>query len=1086
VVAAPPAGTDGSTTKPLVCAACGCENQRDARYCRSCGAELSAAPSIEDARKVVTVVFSDLADSTAIGHALDPESLRRLMGRYYQEMRVVLERHGARVEKFIGDAVMAVFGVPIAHEDDALRASRAAVEMRTALERLNAEFEREWGVTLQARTGIHTGEVVAGGRRGERSFLVGDAVNVAARLEQAAAAGEILVSRETQRLVSRAAATEAVGDVALKGKPDPISAYRLLDVAPGAPGWTRRLDSRLVGRQPELGSLERILGEVQATSSSALVTMVGVAGVGKSRVTAEFLRTVEGRATVVEGRCLPYGEGITFWPIAEVLRDAAGVSDLDSAEDAGTKIGSLLDGDPEGRRIARRLAPLLGATDSAATIQETFWAVRKLFEHLAAERPLVVVFDDIQWGESTFLDLLEYAADWIRTAPVMILCQARPEVFEARPGWAMTRPNSTLIQLEGLTDAETTELIENLVGPAASVSDARARLAETAEGNPLFVEETLRMLVDDGLLRRLDSGWTVEGDLSAVTIPPTIQALLMARLDRLEDEERVVLERAAVVGRVFWWNAVSELCPPPLAPGLIHQLQSLARKELVRPDYADTSGEDTFRFTHILIRDVAYQGIPKADRARLHERFADWVAAEAVGRAGEYEELVGYHLEAAYSALLELGPANARTSALGRRAAAALASVGRRAFARGDRPAAVNLLERAAAPLDQGDPARVDLMLELAFALLEVGDFAHLQRVLSEMVDVVPESDVGRSTHVEILRLWMRMSTDPERWVDEAQALAAAAISTFRDVGDQRGLARGWALLGLVHIMNARFGPAEHAWRKAAAHAHRAGDRRDELESLAWVPIMICAGPAHTDVGLRQCDEVLELVSGDNKAMAGVCTAQAMFLAGLGRFDEARSLMAQAKSLLGEPALTVWLAGPVAQFAGWIELLAGEPAAAERELRFGHDTLREIGDQGWLSTVDAILAEAAYQQLRDDEAEELTNESEAAAGAEDVYSQAAWRSVRAKVLGRRGDRRAAMRLAAEATDIAAASDFLHLRWHTLMSRADVLRMTGEADERTFALAEAVRVAERKGNIVAAEQSRRVLGTAQTVQLKRSP
>ena len=514
----------------------------------------------------------------------------------------------------------------------------------------------------------------------------------------------------------------------------------------------------------------------------------------------------------------------------------------------------------------------------------------------------------------------------MRAAPVLILCQARPELFEVRPGWAMAKSNATLIPLEGLTEVETTTLIENLVGPAESVSDARARLGEMAEGNPLFVEEMLRMLVDDGLLRRNEDGWAVEGDLAAVTIPPTIQALLTARLDRLDEQERVVIERASVVGRVFWWGAVSELCPPELAPGLIHQLQSLARKELIRPDHSETSGEDSFRFAHILIRDVAYQGIPKADRASLHERFADWVAAEAAGRAGEYEEVVGYHLEAAHAALLELGLANERTAALGRRASESLASVGKRAFARGDMPAAVNLLERATALLDERDPARIDLMLELAFALLEVGDFAHLQTVLSEMIEVVPESDVGRSTHVAILRLWMRMSTDPQLWVDEARTLATDAISAFREVGDERGLARGWSLLGLVHIMNARFGPAEHAWRKAAAHAHRAGDRREELESLAWVPIMICAGPAHTDVGLRQCGQVLESVEGDNKAMAGVCTAQAMFLAGLGRFDESRMLMAQAKSLLGEPALTVWLAGPVAQFAGWIELLAGDPA----------------------------------------------------------------------------------------------------------------------------------------------------------------
>ncbi len=1026
-----------------------------------------------EVRKVVTVLFSDVTDSTRLGQELDPEAVRRLVTRYFDEMKVVLERHGGVVEKFIGDAVMAVFGVPQVHEDDALRAVRAAQEMRDELGRLNEDFRKSWGVTLVARTGLNTGEVIAGDPGRGQSFVVGDTVNTASRLENAAQPGEILIGESTYRLVGEAVSAEDVGPLNLKGKTEPVRAFRVLEIDPSAPGWTRRLDSPLVGREQQLALLERTLEQRAGGGEAALVTLIGAAGVGKSRLSNEFLLRAGAQATVLRGRCLPYGEGITFWPIAAVLREATGTDDRDPPDQAQRRILELLGDDEDAALVAERLGTLVGGGDANPGIQETFWAVRKLFEHLGKERPLVVVFDDIHWGEPTFLDLIEYLADRIRTAPAMLLCLARPELLELRPGWTGTQPNATIVSLDPLSGEEIEGLIRNLTGGAELEGQARTRIAEVAEGNPLFVEETLRMLVDDGVLRHRNGGWTVAGDLSDLSIPPTIHALLTARLDRLDREERAVIERAAIVGRVFSWEAIAWLSPAETRAHVILRLQALSRKELVRPDYSEIG--ESYRFAHILIRDAAYSAIPKADRAELHERFADFIEREARELSGEYEEIVGYHLDQARQLLLELGPASERTAQLGGRAADVLASAGRRAFSRGDMSAAVKLLARAAALLPEQDTERAELLPQLAFALFETGDFARLQDVVTETRKAAAASgNASVEAYAVILGLWIEISWAPEGWADAAQREASTAIFAFEAARDDRGLAKAWALLGLVYLVRAQFASAEQAWEKAAEHAQRAGDRRDELESLSWVPLVVWAGPTQAVRGLQRCEELAERARGDKKVTASALTARAAFEAGHGRLDESRALIGRAKALLEEVALTVWLAGPVAQFAGWIELLAGDSAAAERELRWGYDKLKEIGELSWLSTTAALLAEAVYLVGRADEAEELTAASEESAGAEDRYSHALLRSVRARILLGRGEAEAAESLARESVALADETDFYDLRWHTRMGYADVLRSAGRDEEAEAVLGEAAEIAERKGNLVGARRARELL------------
>ena len=611
----------------LICESCGRDNPVGARFCNGCGAALATTAAPREVRKTVTVLFCDVTGSTALGESTDPEALRALLACYFERMGAIVESHGGTVEKFIGDAVMAVFGVPAAHEDDALRACRAAVEMRDALPELG----------IGGRIGVNTGEVVAG--TSER-LATGDAVNVAARFEQSAAPGEVLIGEATHALVQDAVVVEAVEPLALKGKSEPVPAYRLLSVL-DAP--ERSHVTRFVGRDPELAQIAEAWERAQAHARCELVTVVGDAGVGKSRLVAEALAAVEAR--VVWGRCLPYGEGITYWPVVEVVKRLAAL--------------------PSDPAAAAAMRSLLGESDVATSGDEIAWACRKLLEEQA---PLVVVFDDIQWGDQTFLDLVESMALLSAGAPLLLLCMARPDLLERRPGWRGT------LRLEPLPPEQADALIGDAVSEAL-----HERIARAAGGNPLFISEMLAMAAGD----------------AEVEVPPTLNALLTARLDQLDEPERMVLERGAVEGEIFHRGAVQALAPEETQ--VTTRLAGLVRHELIRPDRAQLPGDDGYRFRHLLIRDAAYDALPKAIRADLHARFADWLGEHGQALV-ELDEIVGYHLEQAARCLAELGRPD---PVLAERAAMRLAAAGRRAKDRLDGRAALALLDpggRAPAP----------------------------------------------------------------------------------------------------------------------------------------------------------------------------------------------------------------------------------------------------------------------------------------------------------------------------------------------------------------------------------------------------
>ena len=577
-----------------ICASCGQDNPDGFRFCGNCGAELAETSPSREVRKTVTVLFCDVSGSTAMGERLDPESTRRVMSRYFDAMREAIERHGGTVEKFIGDAVMAVFGVPVVHEDDALRAVRAAADMRAALAELNEELDRDWGVRIESRIGVNTGEVVAG--EGQ-TLAVGDAVNVAARLEQGAAPGETLLGASTHRLVRDAVEAEPADPLDAKGKSEPVAAFRLIGLVEGAEFIPRRLDSPLVGRENELAQLQRAYDHAVSERVAYQFTLLGAAGIGKSRLVRELEDRVD--ATLLAGRCLPYGEGITYWPLAEI-------------------------------------EPLAGEIDFGANRDEIALQTRRILERMAREQPLVLVFDDLQWAEPTFLDLVDHVTDLARDAPLLLLCVARPELLDHRPGWGGGKLNATTMLLEALTDGRVDAARRQPAPDPRRRRDRRSasprpRRATRSSSRRCWRWSPTVPTANSPYRRRSRPCWRRDSTASRRTSAPPSNAQQ---------------SRARSSGRPHSPASF----PSALAGRLAEIQQSLVRKDLVRP-----AGEDTYRFKHLLLRDAAYEALPKERRADLHERFADWIAENAPG----LEEILGYHLEQAYGYRAELGPVDA-------------------------------------------------------------------------------------------------------------------------------------------------------------------------------------------------------------------------------------------------------------------------------------------------------------------------------------------------------------------------------------------------------------------------------------------
>lgn len=1017
-----------------------------------------------DSRKTVTILFIDIVDSSRLSHDLDPEAMRNLLARYFGELSAIIRRHGGVVDKYIGDAIMAIFGVPVLHEDDALRAVRAAIEIRQTLVLLNQEFQTGWGVQLASRIGVNTGEVIADAQGA--SPIVGEAINAAKRFEEAAAAAEILIGSTTHKLVRDAVAVTPSGPRLLKnGKT--IDAFAVVDIISQNLGNVRRFHSPLVGRTSQSATLTTALNTVVRDRACRLLIVHGGAGVGKSRLMTDFATGLDGKATVLRGRCLPYGEGITYWPLAEIVREMTRADGLDVGEPSTIAIAARLTGVEKAELIVEHLGNALGLKGAGgATSEEIFWAVRKLFEALARTMPLVVVLDDMHWADPTFLDLIEHIAKFSHDFPILLVCVARPELLEIRPDWTGEKHAATLIAIEPLGDADCRELIANMLDRVPLPPAAEARIAEAAEGNPLFAEEFVAMLVEDSLLTREGDHWVAASNLIELPVPSTIHALLAARLDGLPSDERAILSIAAVEGTTFHLGAVSNLHPKLDAP-LEDALTALVRRDLIRLEGADFAGEKAFSFRHGLIRDAAYRALPKNARADLHERCAGWLEKTAGDRLREFEEIAGYHLEQALQYRAALGPPNEHSALLAARASDRLEAAGRRALVRGDLPAAISLLERVSKLLPTAEPRRIALLVDLSAALIERGQLADAVPVLDEAERLSAAANDQRLTsHALIQRQFLRSLLGEEGSLADAAVTTAQAIPVFEHHGDDLGLCHARRLEAWVFWNECRGEAAIAAWERAAVHARRVGDRHEHHEILTWIAASLWYGPTSASEGILRCEAMRGQVRESQESEAAILRHLACLYAIEGQFAVARELIAKSNAAYADLGLTLHLASSEEHVA-IVELLTGNPAGAETSMRNAYRTLEEMGEQAFRSTAAASLALLILEQGRDEEAEELADVSARLGVVGDLLTQIRWRRARARVLARRGEVQAAVVLAREALAIAEKTDFINDRADTLIDLSHVLEAADKRDEAFAAASEAMRLYELKENQVAA-------------------
>ncbi len=635
------------------CPSCAGENPDGFTFCGRCGAPLApqAATPAHEERKVVSVLFCDLVGFTAASEGADPEDVRARIRPYHERLRADIEHFGGTVEKFIGDAVMAVFGAPVTHEDDAERAVRSGLRIIESLAELNAA---DATLGFRVRVGINTGEaLVTLGARPDlgEGFVAGDVVNTASRIQGAAPIDGVAVSEETQRQTERVFVYEPLPPVELKGKAEPVELFRAVEArARFGTDLIRTHDSPFVGRVAERAMLTSLFDRCARDSRTQLVTLVGEPGAGKSRLCAELFAHIDELPDLItwrQGRCLPYGDGITFWALGEIVKAQAGIFETDSPDVAAEKLEASLPEVEQRAFLRARLLPLLGIDSGVATTrEESFSAWQTFLESMASDAPAVLVFEDLHWADSALLEFIAHLAEWAEGVPLLVVCTTRPELFEANPDWTSGIRNAHTINLAPLTTGETNELVIALLERSSSADDVRQTIVDRAGGNPLYAEEFVRLIADS----RIGVGWE---------FPDNVQALIAARLDTLPPVRKSLLQDAAVIGKVFWAGALAEMAGRPSAD-VQQDLHELSRKELVRPSRLSTmEGEAEYAFWHGLVRDVAYQQIPRAERARRHEAAAGWIEARAAGRVEDMAELLAHHALAALELARGAGDASA-------------------------------------------------------------------------------------------------------------------------------------------------------------------------------------------------------------------------------------------------------------------------------------------------------------------------------------------------------------------------------------------------------------------------------------------
>jgi tetratricopeptide (TPR) repeat protein len=958
------------------------------------GGSAPAPPRRPDARRLVSVL-------AARADVDDPEALHDVLDR----SAAAIERHGGTVERYLGDALVGFFGLAESHDDDALRAARAAVELRAAMAEL--------------RLGIESGEVFLGGGARGATIATGAAITAAARLAEDAASGEILLGEQVRGALRATATIDA-------------ASARLVELLE-QPALVRQPATPFVGRAKELDELHAAFARAREARACHLVTVAGPPGIGKSRLAGEFLAAVGDGATVLAGRCQAYGQGTTYRALSDIVRGLGG--------EPRQRLAELL-GDDE-----QALRGVLGAcalSDEPARAEETPWAVRRLLARIADDGPLVVAVEDIHWAEPALLDLLDHVVALSSGSPILLVCLTRPELLESRPAWAAPQPNRSVIVLGALADAQARELAEGL-----GAKEHAARIAQRADGNPLFVEQ----------LVAVDAG-TDEGEL-----PASLQAVLAARIDQLETGERMLLQRAAVEGRTFHAGMLVAVLPAHERRDIGRSLVALAHKGFIGADQPDLAGDDAFRFTHVLIREAAYAGIPKRLRAQLHAGIADWLQA----RPAAADEIVGYHLEQAYHLRHQLGQTGDATRLLAMHAIERLESASRDAMLRGDPFAASALLERAIALADD-DVVRGGLLPALGSSLFEAGRMTDATRVLDEAIARAPEERLRAQAQIE--REFVRLEVETSAGVEQARRVADAVLPVLERAGDDYGEYRLWMLRAQVAWLTGHIERADIAWCRAADCARRAARERELLQVLGWRATAAVFGPTPVDEAIGRCEEFLERVAASRLAVAWTRNALAVLHAMKGEFALADRFVHDANETLDQLG---GLNSSVYHQEALVRLLAGQPALAEVPLRAGIDRLTPMGDSGLLATTTAMLAQAVYAQGRMREADELCELTAGAAAADDIVTQVIWRGVRAKILARSDRCEDAEALARQAIELMEKTDLLSYHGDAMLDLAEVLRTCSREDAADSAVQAGLALYESKGNIASTERARSLLG-----------
>jgi class 3 adenylate cyclase len=992
-----------------ICERCGTENPIGFRFCGACGARLAEGDLTQDARKVVTALFCDVADSTALAERLDPEAVHSILHRYFDELVVTIVRHGGTVQKFAGDAVLAIFGIPQIHEDDALRAVRAAAEIRERLPEIGAEV----GVVLQFRTGVNTGLVHTD--QGQ-SLAIGDAVNVAARLQAAAKPGEIVLGAETLQMVRDAVEVDRLEPLSLKGKQSPVAAFRLRRVDPVAPGVSRLLEGPLVGRERELQLLRDFWAETAGQPRCRLFTILGGAGVGKSRLVEELLGELGDTATILRGRCLHYGEGITFWPI------------LDALSAVGDEAQEIVD------HLSR---------GSVAAPEELFWEVRALLEQLARHRAVILHIDDLHWAEPMLIDLLNHVVELSREAPILLLCTARPELLEDHIGWTQRRIDSEVLRLEPLGREDCETLLAQLGDELGD--QTRAQVIRTSEGNPLFLQEMVALAREQG----------------SADVPPTIHALLAARLDRLTPLEREPLARGAVEGQVFHSEAVYALAPRRPPGEIDERLQGLVRKDLIRQHPPSLGTDNAFRFRHLLIRDTAYGQLPMATRAELHVRFAGWLE-EVAAELGELDEIAGWHLEQAvrYNRELRL----AEDPKIARRAAEHLYAASRRAADRSDVTAARSLLERALAVAPVGDPLRGSIGVALAERLIESGDLARADELLSQAEHQGDEFGPAALSRLE----WLIYS-QPGEGLRLIESMQPRMLEAAERAGDQRALAKAHWLAFWVHWAGSRAALAGAQVRLSAEHARAAGDIGLWSRALGWYVATLIYGPSDASTISAELDAISAESPGPYLvACLELGRAEVQRLEG--RFEDAHQHARQAHETFRALGMRT-MAATCDQASASIELSRGGAEAALPYLKRSDHTLAELGESAMRSSTQAMLGQALEHRGDLEAALTAVQLAEHLSAPQDLANFVITDDVRARLALRADEDEAAERWARSAVARASRTDFLRAQAEAKLQLARVLAVRGAVDEAAREIHAALELFDLKGDQPGAETAR---------------